>query len=231
MKIVTLFLLTFLFCTANAQTWQWVKNPRGIGYESGEGIVTDKFGNSYVRGHFDYDSIQFGNNITLYNPNAWLYPQAFFLAKYDAAGNIVWANKIDGHIDAAYHPNGICIDNYQNIYIVSDFDSTLTINTTILTTTSYNDSCFDNLTWTWYPCIKYYNATFIAKYNSNGGLILGKKNSETKKSKIFFYSKSITSATSGKTYINGAFADTLSIYNCAFINFHYYNLKNIFIAQ
>jgi hypothetical protein len=234
MKKLLLLVAILTTLAANAQTWQWVKNPQGIGAESGDGIVTDNLGNSYVRGYFSSDSIQFGNNITLVNPYASVNQQAFFLAKYDAAGNIVWANKIVGSVDAAYHPNGICIDNSQNIFIVSDFYAGVTINTTTLTTTTYIDSCFDIITLTWYPCVKYYKASLIAKYNSNGGLIWAKKICETKAG-IPFYSNAIATDTSGNCYITGAFADTLYFNNGSSIIFNNPSTstgtRHIFIAK
>src|SRR5689334_11464628 len=83
---VALFL--FLACyQSNAQGWEWQQQVSGPDNDLCSAITTDLFGNSYITG-------KFSNNITiasasLSSPNM----QAVFIAKFDNAGNLLWAVK------------------------------------------------------------------------------------------------------------------------------------------
>ncbi|MBI3656974.1 MAG: SBBP repeat-containing protein [Acidobacteria bacterium] len=54
-----------------------------------------------------------------------------FLAKYDAAGNVLWARRAGGSDDDL--ANGVAVDGSGNAYVTGFFDGTATFGTTTLT--------------------------------------------------------------------------------------------------
>lgn len=112
---------------------QWAKKAVGTLIDAATGIVTDALGNSYVTGSFTSPSISFGNNVLMNSGGKDL-----FIAKYDGAGNNVWAKSAIGNSNDV--GNAIKIDGLGNLYVVGTFNSaTLTIDTTVLSTINFED--------------------------------------------------------------------------------------------
>jgi hypothetical protein len=80
----------------------------------------------------------FGGNITLGTTTltAGAGNGHLFVAKYSAAGAVLWASKIDA---GSFVDGHVAVDAAGNVYLAGDFDSTITLGSTTLTTTS-NDA-------------------------------------------------------------------------------------------
>ena len=112
-------------------TVQWANNIGGRWIDSVYGIATDSGGNVYVSGNYD-GTLTIGS-ITFQSTSGY---DAFF-AKYDTSGTVQWAKSIGG---TSYGTAlGIATDSGRNVYVVGDYDGTLTIGSTILTTVGSND--------------------------------------------------------------------------------------------
>ncbi len=115
------------------------QNDRGID------VDCDAAGNIYVTGQFS-DTITFDVQHT----NNML--NAVFVVKYNSAGSEQWFRKIGG--GAVNFGNSITCDNAGGIYLVGDFQGTITFYGATTTTLSAT----------------YTNRIFIAKYDAAGGL-------------------------------------------------------------
>lgn len=93
----------------------WAKRAGGNNYDLGIGIRTDANGNSYVTGFFR-GGATFGS-FTLFSAN----DPEIFIAKYDAAGTVLWAKSAGGSdVD---NSNGVGIDASGNCYVAGNFFS------------------------------------------------------------------------------------------------------------
>jgi len=153
MKISFVFIFCILSVIAGAQSWEWIKTSTGNGYNTGYGIATDSAGNVYVTGSFNGPAITFGH-ITLTNSDPDEHD--FFLVKYDAEGNVIWA-KHAGEED--YYDSGIkVIAKNNHIYVLGTYEGA--------------SITFDNITLTGnHPG---FYAVFVVKYNSNGDVVWAK---------------------------------------------------------
>ncbi|MCX6273909.1 MAG: SBBP repeat-containing protein [Bacteroidetes bacterium] len=98
-----------------AGNYQWAVKAGGNDTTKMSGIATDNDGNSYVTGYF-IDSTTFGTT-TLHSLGSY----DFFIAKYDASGNFVWAKRGGGANED--FGQGISFDKRRNlIYISGQFD-------------------------------------------------------------------------------------------------------------
>ncbi len=113
------------------------------------GISTDASGNVFITANFNLPSIHIGS-YTLNNADPTGNSDDIFVAKYDPAGNVVWATSSGGNkSDDAY---GLTVTPAGAIYIVGVFSSsTMHFGTSIISNAS---GAQDN--------------AFIAKYNSSG---------------------------------------------------------------
>lgn len=172
---ITTLLLSSLF--ANAQHFEWVQQAGGIFIESGNGIVADASGNIYITGYFG-DIATFGNkNLTSAGSSD------VFIAKYNAEGQVVWAQR-DGGSNIEYG-EGIAIDASGNIYITGYFHNTTTFGSTTLTSAGGID-------------------VFIAKYDANGNILWAKKAGDSEDD----LGLAIAADASGNIYITGIFKGT-----------------------
>src|SRR6185369_12691602 len=87
----------------------WAASAGGTGTDNGTGIGVDAAGNCYITGHFSSTSITFGAT-TLTRTGS----ENVFVVKYDASGNVLWANRAGGTgFDAG---SGIAVDAAGNSY-------------------------------------------------------------------------------------------------------------------
>ncbi|HEY5773046.1 MAG TPA: hypothetical protein VIS75_10475, partial [Chitinophagaceae bacterium] len=111
-------------------TTQWAKRPDiEIAPWSYPAISADGNGNTYVAGSF------VGTATFATSPTPTTFTSAgaadIFIAKYDGAGNVVWAKRVgDIHGDGA---NAIKYDGYGNIYVVGSYVESTNFDGTILT--------------------------------------------------------------------------------------------------
>jgi hypothetical protein len=119
--------------------YQWVAKAGGTDTTKVAGITCDNDGNSYVTGYF-IDTATFGTT-TLYSQGSY----EFFIAKYDANGNFVWARSGGGANED--FGQGICFDSRRNLlYVTGQFDYMATFGGIPVTSAGNRDifiSCYD----------------------------------------------------------------------------------------
>lgn len=117
-KLLLLLLVSNLMVfTVPAQDRQWLKSAGGTGNENLKTIATDANGNVYISGIFLSPTITFDSNVLTNSSGSDRY-----VVKYDANGNVVWANQIiaNSGYNVSYQ---LMVDENQNVYVVGDFYS------------------------------------------------------------------------------------------------------------
>ena len=101
----------------------WAKSAGGKKNDYINSIVADPAGDVYVAGYFTSDSITFGST-TLVNNSFGTNNSNMFLVKYEATGNILWAN---GSRLATTNATSVAIDAGGNPYVTCTTMSPLTV--------------------------------------------------------------------------------------------------------
>lgn len=184
---LTLFLLANLVgmnsTLAQTPDWMWAQSAGSVSNDYSNAVCTDPHGNVYITGTFQGSTITFGE-YTLQNTSEGFLD--FFVVKYDAQGNVIWAISDGGAADDFAY--GICVDPSGNVFITGYFNSpSIAIGTTVLT----------NLRTT-------VNApeVFVAKYGSNGQAIWGRC-SDAGPTQNYARAYGIGSDAAGNVYIAG----------------------------
>ena len=153
LKIFITFLFVSFFITIQAQiaNWQWAKSIVG-GLEP-MAVSVDSNGNTFVTGYFQSPTITLGN-ITLTNVNnspdqTW----DFFIAKYDTAGNVIWAKSAGG--SSFDQGRSLSADAAGNVFVTGWFGGTIVFGTTTLSSVGGN-------------------STFLVKYDALGNVLWAK---------------------------------------------------------
>ena len=95
----------------------WVKDAGGSKNELMSDITLNAAGELIITGTFFSNSVAFGSTI-LTNPGVSIPASSIFLAKYDTAGNAIWAKAAGG--ESEYVGEVVC-DNDNNIFICGQF--------------------------------------------------------------------------------------------------------------
>jgi len=106
---------------ANAQVLMHAGSIGGSGTESSRSVASDPAGNLVITGCFQGTGADFDPGPGKAQLSASGQSQDIFLAKYDPAGNYLWANKIGGSGDDI--PAKVIIDPEGNIYIAGWYQS------------------------------------------------------------------------------------------------------------
>jgi len=123
----------------------WAKRAGGDGQQLGTAVCTDAAGNVFVTGTCEANSITFGST-TLSGPDG------YFIAKYDANGNVLWA-KSTGGVGSIYDGgSSLSTDAGGNVFVTGSFGNTIIFGSFILG----NIGVFD---------------LFIVKYDANGNVL------------------------------------------------------------
>lgn len=145
-----IFLVPVISC---GQTFNFAKRVGGTQFENAMGIAVDSSSNIIVSGYFsgtaDFDPSAATHNLTSSGGND------IFLARYDSAGNYLWAIAIGGAGEELTYADP-AVDEYGNIYICGVFDTGADFNPNGQTYLLSNRGSQDG---------------FIAKYDSTGTLI------------------------------------------------------------
>jgi len=165
----------------------WATRAGGTGFDNGEGVVIDSLGNSYVTASFS-STATFGPG----EVNETLLTSAgggdIVVAKYDSAGQLIWATHAGGTGNDA--GLGIGIDASGNSYVTGVFSSTATFglgeaNETTLTSAGNGDS-------------------FVAKFDNNGQFLTASRAGGSN----FEQGGDIAVDGSGNSYVAGSFEGT-----------------------
>jgi len=187
---ITLILVAVLHfaqtAIGQAPDWVWAQRAGSVSNDYSNAVCTDPEGNVYLTGTFQGSTITFGE-YTLQNTSEGFLD--FFVVKYDAQGNVIWAVGDGGaKDDYAY---GICVDPIGNVFVTGHFNSpNLTIGSTTLVNTSTSVNAPDVL---------------LAKYDPNGGAVWGRSGDAG-----VAYAYGIGSDESGNVYITGYFQSSIA---------------------
>jgi hypothetical protein len=115
----TLLLFFFLnFNFSHSQNWQWALSGSGLNQDNAGDVCTDASGNVIMIGSFASSPFNVaGSSMN----NSGASGTDVFVAKYDAAGNPLWAQKIGG--TGSESAGGVCADAAGNIYVTGHFNS------------------------------------------------------------------------------------------------------------
>jgi len=152
LKIYIFSIIIFSNSISFAQTpnWLWAKKAGGVNGDRPQTIAVDVSGNIYMAGYFNSPTITFGATI-LTNMGV----TNIFLVKYDASGNVIWAQSAGGTSNDI--ANSIAIDMAGNVYLSGNFISTsITFGSTII----YNNGGAADI--------------FLVKFDANGNVIWAK---------------------------------------------------------
>jgi len=179
----------FIACYTSSGKLIWAKNMGGDDDDLGSTITTTPKGDSYLSGKFNSAKVDLGG-ITVKNVDINGSPCKIFLAKYNAAGNLMWGKSIGGsYYDEA---NSITSDKWGNVYLTGWFKSDTIIlgcdtlmECTILTQQRGVD----------------YGDIFIAKYSSGGEPVWAQRAGGMAKD----YGFGIATDAIGDVYLSGVF--------------------------
>ncbi len=136
----------------SAGTLLWARSAGSSGSDKGSSVTVDSTNGVYLSGWFQ-NTIGFpGTNLTNRGSSD------AFLAKYDVNGNFKWVQQIGG--SGGDFAQSVVIDNSTNVCVCGDFQNTITLGNTTLSAINTNAG----------------NSTiFLAKFNTNGDLIVSKR--------------------------------------------------------
>ncbi len=192
----------FLYRFDAAGNPQWAKQVQGAEWDEGTGLATDAAGNLLFCGSFtSYQVIIDG--AVLYN-TGYIYHD-FFLARFDASGNLLWARK--GGSDSDDEALGVTCDTTGNAYLAGTYRSqTIKFGNTTLPNAGYRDG-------------------FLAKYDVSGNVIWAKRvggNGED-------YVQSVTADSEGGIYLSGDFSSNTMLFDSIGLSNNVY--LDLFIAR
>jgi gliding motility-associated-like protein len=163
----------------------WSKSFGGPQSDRALSVAVDGSGNVLVSGFYT-NTIDFGNGITLTSNGA----QDAFLAKFDLAGNPLWA-RTGGSSGGSDRANGVAVDQSGNVFITGQFSGDADFSGISLNAT---DGTVD---------------AFIVKYDPNGNALWGKKGTGDNLDRGI----AITTDNSGSCYATGQFSGNFVLDN------------------
>ena len=173
MKKFTLFIFSFVTLSVCAQNWDWARQATlTSAKQDSKKVIADAFGNVFLlgttQGYTEFGSSQVDSGT--------------FIAKYTSNGTSLWAKNISASV------SDFSLDAIGNVYLTGNFNGSINISNTNLTSKGGTDFYF-------------------LKLDNNGNTILvnsfgGKGNDGA---------NAITSEPSGNSYLTGYFQDTISL--------------------
>jgi len=97
----------------------WAKREGGTTGDIGYGIATDSACNICIAGEFQSTTMTIGTDV-LTNAGG-IVPNDIFIAKYDSAGNAIWAKSAGG--TGSDFGSSVTVDNSGNSYLTGNFSS------------------------------------------------------------------------------------------------------------
>lgn len=164
--------------TANGAV-SWVRTAKGGSYLYS--VSTDNYGHVYVTGNYGTYINLSGIILT-----SIAYANNFFIAKYDTAGNIIWAKSASSVYGGGVYPASTTVDKYGSIYATGFFYDTVTFGSYML----HNPPA----------------TAFIVKYDTAGNVIWAKSTSANNEA----YGTSLSADRWGNIYWGGQLYDSLT---------------------
>jgi hypothetical protein len=110
----------------------WVRDAGGSGNDHGRNIAVNSSGTSYVTGEFE-GSATFGSTTLTSSGGVDI-----FIARYDASGNVVWAQGAGGSLED--RASGIGLDSSGNAFVSGYFLGTASFGNSAITSTGASDT-------------------------------------------------------------------------------------------
>jgi len=177
-----------------------------IDYDQVFSIVTDASGNVFTAGAFGSDSVRFANS-SLVNPHTSYGKADAFLLKWDANGNVLWADNVQSTSADGDVPYSIATDNTGSVYMGGYFDESDTLQ--FGTSVSVSSLCSSSL-----GSID----MFFAKYDGSGNALWAQQASG-KSCPGVDICNSIATDLNGNVYSIGTFTgDTLDLGTTTLMN-------------
>jgi hypothetical protein len=168
----------------------WAKRAGGNGIDQGYGITTDTFGNIYVTGYYSDFMILGTDSLSIGGEN-------FFIAKFDALGNEVWARS--GDCPSTNRCWSVTTDVSGNVYVTGEYGSTYL---------SFGADTIVNTNGFGYDI-------FIVKYDSSGNVLwargVGGNSGQ-------YYGYSISADPFGSVYVTGSWIGSSLIFGTDTLN-------------
>jgi gliding motility-associated-like protein len=178
--LLALLLSTYV---ATAQT-KWVQPAGGAGFDDGRNLAIDGSGNAYVVGSFTGPA-QFGKlTLGAAGPNG---KRQAYLAKYDAQGNVLWAQEATA-TTAVFAD--VAVDKDGNAYVLGGFSGSITMGSTTLTSAATGDMV-------------------VAKYTPQGNLLWARAGGTAPTSS--FGGSSLALDAAGNVYITGSLSGSATL--------------------
>ncbi len=99
----------------------WARSFGRNGDDGANSVAVNKFEQVYVGGYFNSPTLTF-DTTTLVNTDSFSYLSDIFVARFDSAGNALWAKNFGGSdYDVA---TGVATDTWGNVYVTGYFQST-----------------------------------------------------------------------------------------------------------
>ncbi|CAN5869268.1 hypothetical protein BH11BAC7_BH11BAC7_13340 [soil metagenome] len=166
----------------------WAKSEGGVSNETGTAICVDALGTVLVTGYFASATITFGST-TLTNVDASGTTRDVFVAKYNAAGSVLWVKNAGGTMND--FPSAITSDPTGNVIVTGYFVSpTITIGTSTYSNAHAAGGTYD---------------IFLMKYDPSGNLVWA----HTEGANDDELALGLTADSNGDIYITGSFNDSL----------------------
>ena len=182
----------------------WAKSAGGNGIDgdSGSGITSDLYGNVYITGTF-YSNIAYFDQDSLINSGS----QDFYLARYDSAGNVIWAKNAIGI--SQDQGNSVTTDAHGNIYATGWSSSpTIVFGSDTLINPNGNSM-----------------TVFIVKYDSIGNVIWAKNSSG------IGMGFTIIADASGNAYVTGCVYTHSITFDTVSMNYPSLNNDQMFLVK
>lgn len=151
----------------------WAKRAGGTNLDTPRSLACDLYGNIWMTGSFK-STFLIGTYSLPSNGN-----EDIFIAKYDANGNVLWANGYGSStLDEGY---SICSDNFGNIFCTGYFRTTI----------NFGSFTLSNIA----------NDLFLVKLSNSGNVIWAKQTSHAS----HVYGNSVVVDALGDIYVGGGF--------------------------
>lgn len=149
----------------------WANGIGGNDFEYSNSLVTDNAGNVYITGSFE-GSVDFDPSTSNALLNSVTFTKDIFLAKYNAAGNYLWAEKFGSA--SGEQGNYVTIDNLSNIRLTGGINGTVDFDPSPATYTLSNFNPLISSPSYAFFCSKYLSAngaflSAFAAYDDVGG--------------------------------------------------------------